>query len=309
MESFSGYSFSKAHSASFAVESYQSLYLKTYYPREFMVAVINNFGGFYSSELYFHELKRSGGILHAPCVNQSDELTNIKGSDVYVGFVHVKNIEKESVSTLLKERQRKGCFRSLQDFIERTGLGIEQLNVLIRIGAFRFTGRSKKQLLWEANFLQKKSRGVFPSGSELFQCLEVAFELPDLPQEPYEDMFDEIELLGFTLGNIFDLADADLKPYVLSSQLHLYTGKIVEVFCYYITYKQVWTIKKQFMYFGTFIDANGDWNDTVHFPESADRYPLEGKGFYHIKGKVTEEFGVYTIEVQWMRKVGVKSCE
>src|SRR5439155_18630895 len=48
MESFSGYSFSKAHSASFAVESYQSLFLKTYYPKEFMVAVINNFGGFYS---------------------------------------------------------------------------------------------------------------------------------------------------------------------------------------------------------------------------------------------------------------------
>ena len=61
IESFGGYSFSKAHSASFAVESYQSLYLKTYYPMEFMVAVINNFGGFYATELYFHELKRAGG--------------------------------------------------------------------------------------------------------------------------------------------------------------------------------------------------------------------------------------------------------
>src|SRR5690606_3043188 len=47
MESFAGYSFNKAHSASFAVESYQSLYLKTYYPLEFMVAVLNNYGGFY----------------------------------------------------------------------------------------------------------------------------------------------------------------------------------------------------------------------------------------------------------------------
>jgi len=55
IESFAGYSFSKAHSASYAVESYQSLFLKTYYPLEFITAVINNFGGYYSSWLYFNE--------------------------------------------------------------------------------------------------------------------------------------------------------------------------------------------------------------------------------------------------------------
>ena len=72
MKAFGGYSFSKAHSASFAVESYQSLFLKTYFPMEFMVAVINNEGGFYSRELYFHELKRTGARVHPPCVNNSD---------------------------------------------------------------------------------------------------------------------------------------------------------------------------------------------------------------------------------------------
>jgi len=51
MESFVEYSFNKAHSASFAVESYQSLYLKTYYPLEFMVAVLNNYGGFSKESL------------------------------------------------------------------------------------------------------------------------------------------------------------------------------------------------------------------------------------------------------------------
>ena len=71
IESFSGYSFCKAHSASFAVESFQSLYLKTYYPKEFMVAVINNFGGFYSTELYIHEARMCGANIQAPCVNYS----------------------------------------------------------------------------------------------------------------------------------------------------------------------------------------------------------------------------------------------
>src|SRR5204862_409497 len=90
--SFSGYSFSKAHSASFAVESYQSLYLKTYFPMEFMVGVINNFGGFYRTPFYFHELRKAGARLHAPCVNQSDTYTNIKGIDVYVGLIHIERL-------------------------------------------------------------------------------------------------------------------------------------------------------------------------------------------------------------------------
>ena len=52
IESFAGYAFAKGHSASYAVESYQSLFLKAYYPLEYMVATINNFGGFYYVELY-----------------------------------------------------------------------------------------------------------------------------------------------------------------------------------------------------------------------------------------------------------------
>ena len=78
MESFGGYSFSKAHSASFAVESYQSLYLKTYYPMEFMVAVINNFGGFYSTQFYFHELKKTGAKVSPPCINEGEYLNSFE---------------------------------------------------------------------------------------------------------------------------------------------------------------------------------------------------------------------------------------
>ena len=69
IESFSGYSFAKGHSASYAVESYQSLFLKAHYPLEFMVGVINNFGGFYHTEFYFHEARMDGAGIEAPCVN------------------------------------------------------------------------------------------------------------------------------------------------------------------------------------------------------------------------------------------------
>ena len=158
IESFGGYSFSKAHSASFAVESYQSLFLKTYYPMEFMVAVINNFGGFYNTELYFLELKKAGAVVEAPCVNNSDELTNIKGCKVYIGLVHIQGMGEALREKIIQERNEHGSYQSLFDFMERSQIGLEHLNVLIRTGALRFTGKSKKELLWEANFLHRHQK-------------------------------------------------------------------------------------------------------------------------------------------------------
>src|SRR6201995_3034805 len=78
IESFAEYSFCKAHSASYAVESYQSLFLKTHFPMEFAVAVINNFGGFYSRELYFYELRRAGATVHRPCFNNGEDFTKMR---------------------------------------------------------------------------------------------------------------------------------------------------------------------------------------------------------------------------------------
>jgi DNA polymerase III alpha subunit len=77
IESFASFSFAKGHSASYAVESYQSLYLKAHHPLEFLVAVANNFGGFYHTEFYLHEAKRAGAVIEAPCVNRSEELCTL----------------------------------------------------------------------------------------------------------------------------------------------------------------------------------------------------------------------------------------
>ena len=134
IESFAGYSFSKAHSASYAVESYQSLYLKTYYPLEFMVAVINNFGGFYKTEFYFHEVKRYGGILVLPEVNTSEYSTSISGKTICMGFVHVKSLESQTITKILEAR-KEGVFFSFDNFCKRVSLGLEQLIILIRIAA------------------------------------------------------------------------------------------------------------------------------------------------------------------------------
>jgi len=60
------------------------------------------------------------------------------------------------------------------------------------------------------------------------------------------------------------------------------------------------------MSLGTFLDAEMTWVDTVHFPESLQRYPLRGRGFYLFTGKVVEDFGVYSVEVHYHQKMGYK---
>lgn len=306
MESFAGYSFNKAHSASFAVESYMSLYLKTYFPKEFMVAVINNFGGFYSRELYFLELLKCGGNIKAPCINNSENYTTIRGDDVYTGFIHIKGLQEKTIETILDERNKNGSYLQLQDFIERTNIGAEQLNMLVSIGAFRFTGKSKKQLLWEANFLQKKNQPQLHMGSVLFNDAPVEFHLPVLNDHPVDDLYDEMELMGFTLSNPFTLVDDDPSRYVLSKELDKHIGKTVTVLAYFIARKHVVTKYHDEMFFGTFVDCELNWIDTVHFPDSAKKYPLYTGGFYRITGKVVEDFGVCSLEVHKMENVGYK---
>ena len=306
IESFGGYSFSKAHSASFAVESYQSLYLKTYFPMEFMVAVINNFGGFYSTEFYFHELKRTGATVHPPCVNRSDYLTNISGDVVFVGLIHIEQLEKALCERILTEREKSGPFLGLYDFIGRTFAGPEMLNILISVGAFGFTGLGKKKLLWQANFLQKRQTGATAESPALFTEPTVDFTLPDFPDYPLEDAIDEINLLGFALTDMFRLCADEGSNTVNASEISGLLGKTVEVLGRLVTTKDVRTVNREHMAFGTFLDSRGDWLDTVHFPNTLRRYPFQGKGFYRVKGRVVREFGVFALEVISMKKVGFK---
>jgi len=305
MESFAGYSFNKAHSASFAVESYMSLYLKTYYPKEFMVAVINNFGGFYSRELYFLELFKAGGEIQAPCINRSDHYTNIHGNQVYVGFIHVKGLQTKLIESFLEERKINGAYLHLQDFIERTGVGLEQLNTLIRIGALRFTGKSKKTLLWEANFLQKKAL-VHEGSQPLFVDKPFEFQLPELVDQKIDDLYDEMEILGFTLTDPFQLVNEDPLRFTAARDFENHLDQQITVLAYFIARKHVTTKNNDQMFFGTFIDSNLDWIDTVHFPDSAKRHPLHTSGFYKISGRVVADFDVFSLEVAFMQKVGYK---
>lgn len=308
IKSFAGYSFSKGHSASYAVESYQSLFLKAYYPHEFMVGVINNFGGFYRTEYYVHEAKMGGANVHPPCINKSEQLTTIEGKDIYLGFVHMENMEEKVVLSFLQERNRNGLFKDLKDFTDRVAITIEQLRLLIRIGAFRFTGKKKKALLWEMYNLLGSKRKSEPRAS-LFESPVRNYALPELHYTPFDDALDEWDILGFSLGSPFDLLKELPPPSLNMADLMQHIGKTVELVAYLVCTKTTRTINGEEMYFGTFYDREGVFLDTTHFPPVARKYPFRGKGCYLIKGKVAEEFEYPSIEVHYMEKLPLLSLE
>lgn len=305
MESFAGYSFCKAHSASFARLSMKDLYLKTHYPAEFMVSVINNQGGFYSTEVYFIELRKTGVNVHLPCVNQSEFFTRIDGQEVFAGIGLIGNVPNDIKLAVVANRIHNGPYQHLQDLVERTGITAAALNTLISAGALRFTGKSKKRLLWEANFLQSNIR-KHKADNTLFKEEPVQIELPELFDNALDDCYDEMEIFGFPFRDPFELCDKNPFEFQLAKDLKENLGKQVKMLLYYIDYKAVITKHLASMSFGTFLDAGMTWVDTVHFPDSLQKYPLRGRGFYLVTGKVVEDFGVYSVEVHYQQKIGYK---
>lgn len=302
IESFAGYSFCKAHSASYAVESYQSLFLKVYYPLEFMVAVINNMGGFYRTEVYVHETKRSGAEVFPPCANKSIYETTLYGKTVYLGFMHIQSIPKKIALLIEHERKQHGAYRSLEDFIRRIPIGIEAVQILIYIGAFRFTGKNKNELLVTARMLLVNFKPE-DRAPMLLQEPTKAYRLPELERLPYEDAFDEIELLGFPVScTPFDLLQTKYRGEVLVQDLLKHHKKQVKMLAYLIARKHVPT-KLGTMYFGTWIDVHGDYFDTAHFPDSLQAYPFQGGGCYLLLGTVEVDCHFPTITIHKMAKM------
>lgn len=301
IESFAGYAFSKGHSASYAVESYQCMFLKTYYPLEFMVAVINNGGGFFSTQFYVHEARQCGGIIEAPHINNSHIETTIKNQTITLGFNLVAELTQQVMYDILLQR-KYGAFTSLSDFVNRVSISIEQLRLLIRVGAFRFTARTKKQLLWDIHTLvgaSQKSNAM----PQLFDNTHKNFELPALHYHKLDDALDEIELLGFPLCNPFLLLKQKTNVSFIATHFSSHFNKVVTMVGYLVTTKTSRTKQGQTMFFATWLDSQGRFFDTTHFPVVAQQYPIRGRGCYSITGRIAHEFGFYSLDVISMNRL------
>lgn len=301
IESFAGYAFAKGHSASYSVQSYQCVYLKAYYPLEYMVSTINNAGGFYHIQFYIHEVKMLGASIHPPCINTSNSKAVLIKKDIYLGFNRIAGLDYKSIKEIVSERNHNGLYQNLDDFLDRVNIGIESLTSLIRINAFRSLHKDRKQLLWEAHLKLNKQKRI--NTLSLFNSQRKKIEIPQLNYYPKEDMYEQLEIMGFTLGNVFDLIEEKIEDEVLVKDFNKYVGKTINILGFLVTYKKTKTSTGKTMCFGNFLDREGQHIDTTLFPRVLEKYPFRGRAVYKIVGKLVDDYGHISIETISMKKI------
>ena len=119
--SFDGYSFCKPHSASYAMVSFQSAWLRVHHPAEFIAAVLSNQGGYYRPQAYVSEARRMGLSVRGPDVNLSAWRYRGEDGTVIVGLMAIAGLSRTAADAIIAERERRGPFADLAEFSARMG--------------------------------------------------------------------------------------------------------------------------------------------------------------------------------------------
>jgi len=308
--SFSGYSFCKPHSASYARVSFQAAYLKTHYPAEFMAAVISNQGGFYSTFAYVSEARRMGVKILGPDIHRSNIKWKGAGHRLRVGFLSIKNLSAATMESIIKER-KTSKFTSLENFFIRVRPREDDVQPLVHSGCLDlFKGsKSRSALLWAfSSWHQKKSQQKEPS---LFDQVQEAIPIPELPPDlPMDILRREFSVLGFLCHchPILLYAQAiEQKKTVKAMDLPRHIGQRVGFAGWLITGKVVKTKHGDPMKFLTFEDETGTI-ETVFFPKPYARFchMLDYGRPYFLFGKVESDWGAVTLTVETSQQISQK---
>ncbi|MFZ5568911.1 MAG: DNA polymerase III subunit alpha [Thermodesulfobacteriota bacterium] len=202
MEKFGGYGFNKSHSAAYALIAYQTAFLKTHFPVEFMAALLTS--EMQSSESvvkYISECRSHGIQVLPPSINESDKTFTVMGNEIRFGLVAVKNVGETAIDAIIEER-KNGPFTDLFDFCERVDLRKVNKRVvesLIKCGAFDCTGQNRARMtaaLEDAlDYGQKLQREKADPQMGLFDMGGGAAIQLNKPSLPMVDEWDEKERL------------------------------------------------------------------------------------------------------------------
>ena len=151
MAEFAKYAFNKSHAACYAVVSYQTAFLKAYYPPEFMAAMLNSYlGNLDKVPVYIEECKSLNIEILKPSINESElKFTAINGN-IRFGLGSIKNVGIQPVENIIKERNENGKFQSFIDFCERiadASVNKKCIESLIKSGAFDEFEQNRSTLL------------------------------------------------------------------------------------------------------------------------------------------------------------------
>ncbi len=216
MAEFAKYAFNKSHAACYAVVAYRTAYLKTYYPNEFMAAMLNSFlGNLDKIPEYIAECKRLNIEILKPSINKSYTKFTVNENKIRFGLGSVKNVGTAAVDTIVQEREKNGEFKSFTDFAERIqGETVNKkcIESLIRAGAFDELGETRHTLMNSfegildtiSNQNKKSIEGQIsmfdiPSGEENLEQHKYAInKVPEYEERELLDM--EKEMLGIYIS-------------------------------------------------------------------------------------------------------------
>ena len=305
MLSFSGYSFCKPHSASYARVSFQAAYLKAGHPAEFMAAVISNQGGFYSTFAYVSEARRLGLTILPPDVNESQARWIGQGRTVRVGLMAVKDLGHQAMERIIRERQSRP-YNSFDDFCQRVRPEASEARALIQAGALDSVsvGESHAQLLWRLAWRRNSKKA--PTGLFAAGCKVDPPELP--PDKKMDRLRRQFAVLGFLPDRhpiVLFAGALNGNGLVKAADLDRHAGRRVRLAGWLITGKTVSTKAGQPMQFLTFEDETGVV-ETTFFPAAYRRFwkTLDRNRPYVLAGKVEENYGATTLTVDGVRKDG-----
>lgn len=313
MLSFDGYSFCKPHSASYAMVSFQSAYLRVHHPASFMAAVLSNQGGYYRAHAYISESRRMGLTLVGPDINQSRVTYHAKGNALVIGLMAIANLSRSAMQSIVRERERGGIFSSLEDVSSRLDLTRDDLVALVTAGTCDSAAPSLSRSEQLKRLLITRGRTEPYGQGDLFQNQRCPTPVKSSALQPRfvrteDELHREYESLGFL---------RDFHPLVLWSKflspmkrvhacdLDRFVNYHVNLIGWQVTQKEVLTKDGQSMSFVSFEDETALY-ETVLFPEMFSRYypllctqwPLE------VIGIVKSDQGATYVQIQYLRQIG-----
>ncbi len=151
MIDFAKYAFNKSHAAAYAVVSYQTAWLKYYYPVEFMAALMTSvIDNPPKVAEYIYACRQMGIAILPPDINRGEGNFSVDGGSIRYGLAAIKSIGRPVIQSIIEEREQGGPFRSLKDFIERTsGRDVNRRTIenFIKAGAFDSLGGTRRQFM------------------------------------------------------------------------------------------------------------------------------------------------------------------
>jgi DNA polymerase-3 subunit alpha len=290
VEKFAGFGFCKAHAATYADISYRMAYLKTHHPAEFLAAMCSAGAGFYHVSAYVEEAKRWGIAVRLPSVNHSRmEYTAEDDADgkraLRVGLMQVRGLRVETITAIVRARGESGKFQSLEDFLRRVTVECDEIQSLIKCGAFdEVCNMTRPAMLWRWNLLQASGKNSLPGTAALpgntktlfaktnpLAAIDAALAEMQTPEYTIEQKLKyEREILEVCVsGHPLDFLPRNGEAW--SDELPGLRGKRVTLCGWVVTYRHVGTKNYRNMMFVTLEDQRGVY-EVVLFPDAYDRY-------------------------------------